>query len=199
LNCLVPPGATVAVAGLTLGGDAGEAVSVKVAVPRTACVVASEAVSITVCWDAMLIGAVYSPLAVMLPSAGLSVHMTLDPEGRYSTENCWVLEGTTVAVVGFTQVGGLTLTVGAGAGATGMGDGLDSLEGDEGGSEAPLEGSGAGITGAGDGLNDPLDGKGTPTVIAGSSKIIALAVLVASATLVAEIVTKVSAPTGPRA
>jgi hypothetical protein len=34
-NCFVPEGATVAVAGLTLGGR-GVAVSVKVAVPRTA-------------------------------------------------------------------------------------------------------------------------------------------------------------------
>ena len=38
VNCWVFEGATVADDGLTLGGDAGEAVNFKLAVPRTACV-----------------------------------------------------------------------------------------------------------------------------------------------------------------
>jgi hypothetical protein len=55
-NCFVPAGATVAVAGLTLGE--GEACSVILAVPRTALVAEFVAVTVTVAWDATLLGAV---------------------------------------------------------------------------------------------------------------------------------------------
>jgi hypothetical protein len=55
-NCSVPDGATVAVAGLTLVG--GEAVSAKLAVPRTACVVEFFAVMVTVSSEATVLGAV---------------------------------------------------------------------------------------------------------------------------------------------
>ena len=55
-NCFVPAGATVAVAGLTLG--VGEACTVRVAVPRTALVAEFVAVTVTVAWDATSLGAV---------------------------------------------------------------------------------------------------------------------------------------------
>lgn len=48
----------VAVAGLTLLGGAGEAVRVKVAVPRTAWVEEFFAVTVTFCGEATLLGAV---------------------------------------------------------------------------------------------------------------------------------------------
>jgi len=38
----------------------------------------------------------------MFPTAGLTDQATLAPEGRFRTENCWVAEGATVAVVGLT-------------------------------------------------------------------------------------------------
>src|ERR1700733_9292164 len=94
VNCLIPPGASVAVAGLTLVGA-----SVKLAVPRVAVVAAFEAVTTTVCWDTMLLGAVYSLLVLMLPSAGLRFQVTLAPEGRFDTANCRVSEGARVALV----------------------------------------------------------------------------------------------------
>ena len=56
-NCSVPAGATVAVDGVTLVGNA-DAVSVKLAVPRTACVDEFVAVIVTVSLDATLLGAV---------------------------------------------------------------------------------------------------------------------------------------------
>jgi hypothetical protein len=55
-NCLVPEGATVAVAGLTLA--AGEACRVTLAVPRTALVELFLAVMVTVVCDATSLGAV---------------------------------------------------------------------------------------------------------------------------------------------
>jgi hypothetical protein len=42
----------------------------------------------------------------MPPVAGLTVQATLVPEGKFSTENCWVFPGATVAVAGVTLVGG---------------------------------------------------------------------------------------------
>jgi hypothetical protein len=53
-NCFVPAGATVAVAGLTLG--VGDACSVMLAVPRT--VEKLFAVTVTVVWAATSLGAV---------------------------------------------------------------------------------------------------------------------------------------------
>lgn len=211
--------------------------SVKLAVPRAASVLAFKAVTATVCWDAMLLGAVYNPLLLMLPSAGLSFHVTLRPEGRSSTANCCVFEAAIVAVAG------LTLVVGAEAGSAGAGTGLgDPVElwGAEGsgagaGLSDPAEGVGAGGSGVGDGLSDPAEGSGAGVpelgnglpdpgegsgaegsgtgdvpddpvtvplllpVIGGSNKTVALAVLVGSALLVAEIVTRVSELTGLRA
>jgi hypothetical protein len=58
VNCRVPAGATVAVAGLTLVGAAGEAVRVRVAVPRTALVDEFFAVAVTVVCVATVLGAV---------------------------------------------------------------------------------------------------------------------------------------------
>jgi hypothetical protein len=55
-NCLVPAGATVAVAGVTLG--VGEACTVRLAVPRTALVAEFVAVTVTVVWAARSLGAV---------------------------------------------------------------------------------------------------------------------------------------------
>ena len=42
----------------------------------------------------------------MLPVAELSDQVTLSPEGRFTTENCLVAEGATVAVAGLTLGGG---------------------------------------------------------------------------------------------
>lgn len=56
-NCLIPAGATVTVAGLMLVGDAGEAVSVKLAVPMTAWVAEFFAVTVTVSFEVTLFGA----------------------------------------------------------------------------------------------------------------------------------------------
>jgi hypothetical protein len=53
-----------------------------------------------------VIGPVYKPLVEMLPVVGLTDQMTLTPDGRFSTENCFVPEGPTVAVAGLTLVGG---------------------------------------------------------------------------------------------
>jgi hypothetical protein len=213
--------------------------SVKLALPRTACVVAFEAVTTTLCWDAMLFGAVNSPLLLTLPSAGLSVQLMLTAEGRFSTTNCTVFEAPIIAVAGLTLAAGFKLLLVAAAGAVGAEDGLtDAVEGSgvgesgAGGSGAgdgltdPVEGSGAGgsgavdgltdpvegwrvgARGAGDGLTDPVEGSGVEETGAGDgltepiavpivdcSKTVALAILVGSATLVAEIVTKVSALT----
>src|SRR5271154_586884 len=41
----------------------------------------------------------------MLPVVGLTDHVTPAPEGRFSTENCSVREGATLAVAGVTLVG----------------------------------------------------------------------------------------------
>jgi hypothetical protein len=41
---------------------------------------------------------------VTLPVAGITAQATLAPEGKFATENCWVPEGTTVAVAGLTLV-----------------------------------------------------------------------------------------------
>jgi len=122
--------------------------SVKFALPRTAWVVAFEAVSTTVCWDAMLFGAVNSPLLLTLPSAGLSVQVTVTAEGRFSTANCRVFEGANIAVAGLTLVAGLKLLVVAATGAAGAGDGLTDA----------VAGSGAGESAAGAGLTDPVEG-----------------------------------------
>ena len=166
---MIPPGPSVAVAGLMLMGA-----SVKLAVPRVAVVTASEAVTTTVCWDTMLFGAVYSPLVLMLPSAGLSFQVTLPPEGRFATTNCRVSEGARGALV-----------AGVTTGVAGAGDGLDG----------PLLGGREG-TGAGDGGPGNVFGGPATVVISGSSKMVALALLVGSAALVAEIVTNVSTLTG---
>ena len=81
-NCFVPEGATVTVAGLTLGGG-GVAVRVKVAVPRTACVDEFFAVTVTVVCVATVLGAVYNPPDATPPVAGLTDHATVTPEGRF--------------------------------------------------------------------------------------------------------------------
>jgi hypothetical protein len=102
-NCCVPEGATVAVAGLTLVG--GEAWRVKLAVPRTESVEEEfVAVTVIVVWAATLLGAVYKPLDVIFPFHGLTDQVTLAPEGRFWTENCWVPVGATVAVAGLTRL-----------------------------------------------------------------------------------------------
>jgi hypothetical protein len=53
-----------------------------------------------------LLGAVYAPLAEMLPTAGVSDHLRPTPAGRFRTENCWVPEAASVAVAGLTLVAG---------------------------------------------------------------------------------------------
>jgi len=80
-NCFVPEGATVAVAGLTLG--VGEACTVRLAVPMTASVDEFIAVIVRVCWDWTFIGAVYRPLVEMLPEGGLTDQVMLTPKGRF--------------------------------------------------------------------------------------------------------------------
>jgi hypothetical protein len=52
-----------------------------------------------------LLGAVYKPVEVMVPSAEPIDQVTPALEGRFKTENCWVPEGTTLAVAGLTLVG----------------------------------------------------------------------------------------------
>jgi len=47
----------------------------------------------------------------MVPAAGVSAHRTLAPEGRFTTENCLVPAGATVAVAGLTLVGGGAVSV----------------------------------------------------------------------------------------
>jgi len=48
----------------------------------------------------------------MVPTAGVSAHRTLAPEGRFTTENCLVPAGATVAVAGLTLAGsGVKVTV----------------------------------------------------------------------------------------
>jgi hypothetical protein len=42
----------------------------------------------------------------MLPVVGLTDQLTLTPDGRFRTENCFVPEGATDAVAGLTLVGG---------------------------------------------------------------------------------------------
>jgi hypothetical protein len=41
----------------------------------------------------------------MLPVAGLTAQATVVPEGKFSTENCWVFAGATVTVTGLTLMG----------------------------------------------------------------------------------------------
>ena len=50
----------------------------------------------------------------MVPVAGLRAQTTLVPEGKFSTENCWVFAGSTLAVEGLTVVVGVGVGVGAG-------------------------------------------------------------------------------------
>lgn len=97
-NCLVPAGATVAVAGLTLGF--GDASKVMTAVPST--VAELLAVTVMLAWEATVLGAVYRPALEMVPVAGLIDQVTVSPEGKFTTENCLVPEGATVAVAGLT-------------------------------------------------------------------------------------------------
>jgi hypothetical protein len=80
----------------------GEACKVKLAVPRTEFVEEFFAVTVIVVCVVTLLGAVYEPLAEMLPVTGLTDQVTLTPEGRFRTENCCVPEGATVAVAGVT-------------------------------------------------------------------------------------------------
>ncbi len=75
----MPEGATVAVAGLTLG----EACTVKLAVPRIEFVEEFVAVTVMVVCTATLLGAVNRPLAEMLPTAGLTDQVSAAPEGRF--------------------------------------------------------------------------------------------------------------------
>ncbi len=75
----MPEGATVAVAGLTLG----EASKVKLAVPSTASVEEFVAVTVMVVCTATLLGAVNRPLAEILPTGGLTDQVMVAPEGRY--------------------------------------------------------------------------------------------------------------------
>jgi hypothetical protein len=104
-NCFVPEGATIAVAGVTLG--VGDACRVKLAVPRMAIVEEFVAVIVRVCWVGTLLGAEYKPLDEMLPLfEGLTVQVTATLNGRLRTENCWVPEGATIAVAGVTLDGG---------------------------------------------------------------------------------------------
>ena len=93
-------------AGLTLGAGGGDACKVKLAVPRTAWVDEFVAVIVRIACAATLAGAVYIPDLEIFPVAGLTVHATDVPEGRFSTENCWVREGAMVTVAGLTLVGG---------------------------------------------------------------------------------------------
>jgi hypothetical protein len=46
----------------------------------------------------------------MVPTAGLADQVTLAPEGRFTTENCSVPDGATVAVAGLTLVAGEALS-----------------------------------------------------------------------------------------
>ena len=64
------------------------------------------AVTVSVCCDATVLGAVYRPLEEMLPVVGLTDHATVVPEGRFCTVNCVVPVGATVAVAGVTLGGG---------------------------------------------------------------------------------------------
>ena len=101
-NCCVVAGATVIVAGLTLG--VGEACRVKLAVPRTACEEEFVAVTVIVVCVATLLGALYKPSVLsMLPVTGLIDQVAVTPEGRLRTENCCVAAGATVAVAGLTM------------------------------------------------------------------------------------------------
>jgi hypothetical protein len=79
---LVPEGAMAAVDGLTLVGR-GDACRVTLAVPRTASVEEFFAVTVTLVCDATLLGAVYKPLAEMLPVAGLTAQATIVANGRF--------------------------------------------------------------------------------------------------------------------
>jgi hypothetical protein len=106
-NCLVAAGATVALAGLTLG--VGDAVSVTVAVPRTASVEEFFAVRVALCCVATVVGAVNRPLALTLPA--VTDHAAVTPEGKFSTENCLVAAGATVAVAGLTLIAGDAVSV----------------------------------------------------------------------------------------
>jgi hypothetical protein len=110
-NCWVPEGATVAVAGLTLGdaGAVGEASRVKLALPRTDCVDELFAMTVTVSCAETLLGAVYKPPGVILPAAGVTAQATLVPAGKFSTVNCLVFEGATVAAAGLTLGGAATV------------------------------------------------------------------------------------------
>jgi hypothetical protein len=60
------------------------------------------AVTVTVVWDATLLGAVYTPAVEMLPTGGLMYQAGVTPEGRFTTENCMVPNGARVAVAGLT-------------------------------------------------------------------------------------------------
>ena len=85
-NCLVSDGATVAVAGLTL--VAGEACRFKAALPKVIRVEVLMAVTVIISAAGTLFGAVYKPLAEMLPTWGLSDQEMAVPKGTSIAENC---------------------------------------------------------------------------------------------------------------
>ena len=104
VNCCVWPASRVIVAGLTL--TAIEGASVMVADAITALFAWLVAVTVTVCCDATLAGAVYNPLEPIVPApddglidqftAVLLVFKTV-------AENCWVWLAYKVAVAGPTD------------------------------------------------------------------------------------------------
>ena len=61
----------------------GDACRVKLADPRTEFVDEFVAVIVSVFCAATLLGAVYKPVELMLPEAGLTAQATAEPEGRF--------------------------------------------------------------------------------------------------------------------
>jgi capsular polysaccharide biosynthesis protein len=72
------------------------------------------AVTVTACWLATVDGAVYRPAPLIVPVAGLRLHVTA-VLAAFATMavNCWVCEGERVAVKGatLTVTGGTNVTV----------------------------------------------------------------------------------------
>src|SRR5579864_8710335 len=103
LNCCVPKSATVATLGDTVTvTDPDAAVTVTVAVADFALLASEVAVTVTCAGFGTNAGAVYSPLAEIVPSAApATLHVTavfVVPETV--AVNCWLLPTATLAVAG---------------------------------------------------------------------------------------------------
>ncbi len=116
LNCWLWEGASVAAAGLTDTEMEVVACKVMVALADWVWSAALVAFTVTVCWELIEGGAVYSPVLEMVPAAGLSDQITAGFVVPDTTAvNCWLCETVRLALVGLmataTAVGGCSVTL----------------------------------------------------------------------------------------